>query len=35
MPPADKQRCLELTDPVELLQFLRPMLRPFRREKPQ
>jgi hypothetical protein len=35
MPPADKQRCLELTDPVALLQFLRPMLRPFRREKPQ
>ncbi|MEO8224000.1 MAG: LON peptidase substrate-binding domain-containing protein [Gammaproteobacteria bacterium] len=35
MPPADKQRCLELTDPVELLQFLRPMLRPFRRDKPQ
>jgi len=35
MPPADKQRCLELTDPIELLQFLRPMLRPFRREKPQ
>jgi Lon protease-like protein len=35
MPPADKQRCLEVTDPVELLQYLRPMLRPFRREKPQ
>jgi Lon protease-like protein len=35
MPPADKQRCLELTDPIALLQFLRPMLRPFRREKPQ
>lgn len=35
MPPADKQRCLELSDPIELLQFLRPMLRPFRREKPQ
>ncbi len=35
MPPADKQRCLELTDPVELLKFLRPMLRPFRRKKPQ
>lgn len=35
MPPSDKQRCLELTDPVELLQFLRPMLRPFRRDKPQ
>lgn len=35
MPPADKQRCLELTDPIELLHFLRPMLRPFRREKPQ
>jgi Lon protease-like protein len=33
--PADKQRCLELTDPIELLQFLRPMLRPFRREKLQ
>ncbi len=32
MPPADKQRCLELDDPVERLQFLRPMLRPFRRE---
>lgn len=35
MPPADKQRCLELTDPIELLRFLRPMLRPCRREKPQ
>jgi Lon protease-like protein len=35
MSPADKQRCLELTDPVELLQYLRPMLRPLRREKPQ
>lgn len=35
MPPSDKQRCLELADPVELLQFLKPMLRPFRREKPQ
>lgn len=35
MPPADKQRCLELTDPVELLQFLRPMLHPVRREKSQ
>lgn len=35
MSPADKQRCLELTDPVELLQYLRPMLRPFPREKPQ
>ncbi len=35
MPPSDKQRCLELTDPVELLQFLRPMLRPFRRERRQ
>ena len=35
MSPADKQRCLELTDPIEVLQFLRPMLRPFRREKPQ
>lgn len=35
MPPADKQRCLELTDPIELLRFLRPMLRPVRREKPQ
>lgn len=35
MPPSDKQRCLELTDPIELLRFLRPMLRPFRRETPQ
>ncbi len=35
MSPAEKQRCLELADPVELLAFLRPMLRPFRREKPQ
>lgn len=35
MSPTDKQRCLELTDPIELLQFLRPMLRPFRREKPK
>lgn len=35
MPPADKQRCLELDDPVERLQVLRPMLRPFRRQKTQ
>ena len=35
MSPTDKQRCLELRDPVELLQYLRPMLRTFRREKPQ
>jgi len=35
MSPAEKQRCLELADPVELLAFLRPMLRPFSREKPQ
>ena len=35
MPPADKQRCLEIEDPLELLKFLRPMLRPFRRDKPQ
>jgi Lon protease-like protein len=35
MSPANKQRCLELTDPVELLAYLRPMLRPLRREKPQ
>lgn len=35
MSPADKQRCLELTDPVELLKFLRPMLRPLRRKKPK
>ncbi|MEO7386845.1 MAG: LON peptidase substrate-binding domain-containing protein [Gammaproteobacteria bacterium] len=35
MPPADKQRCLELENPIALLEFLRPMLRPFRREKPQ
>lgn len=35
MSPADKQHCLELSDPVELLQFLRPMLRPLPREKPQ
>mgnify|MGYP001036689239 CR=1 FL=1 len=35
MPPADKQRCLELDDPVERLRFLRPMLRPFRRENTQ
>lgn len=35
MSPADKQRCLELTDPVELLKYLRPMLRPYSRAKPQ
>ena len=35
MSPADKQRCLELSDPVELLQYLRPMLRPSRRAQPQ
>lgn len=35
MSPADKQQCLELTDPVELLKYLRPMLRPFPRAKPQ
>jgi Lon protease-like protein len=35
MSPADKQRCLELADPVELLKYLQPMLRPFPREKPQ
>lgn len=35
MPPTDKQRCLELRDPIELLHFLQPRLRPFRREKTQ
>lgn len=35
MSPADKQHCLELTDPVELLEFLRPMLRPTPRNKSQ
>lgn len=35
MSPADKQRCVELTDPIDLLHFLRPMLRPVRRDKPQ
>ncbi|MCL4721846.1 MAG: LON peptidase substrate-binding domain-containing protein [Gammaproteobacteria bacterium] len=35
MPPADKQRCLEFDDPVERLRVLRPMLRPFRRDKTQ
>ena len=35
MAPADKQHCLELTDPLERLQVLRPMLRPFRRERSQ
>jgi hypothetical protein len=34
MSPTDKQRCLELTDPVELLKYLQPMLRPYRRKKP-
>jgi Lon protease-like protein len=31
---AEKQHCLELSDPVERLEFLRPMLRPLR-DKPQ
>lgn len=35
MAPADKQHCLELTDPLIRLQVLRPMLRPFRREPSQ
>jgi len=35
MAPADKQHCLELTDPLQRLQILRPMLRPFRREPSQ
>lgn len=35
MAPADKQLCLELTDPLRRLQVLRPMLRPFRREPSQ
>lgn len=33
MPAADKQRCLEFVDPLERLQFLRPMVRPVRRVK--
>jgi uncharacterized protein len=35
MPLPEKQRCLEMDDPVERLRNLRPMLRPFRRERPQ
>lgn len=35
MPPADKQRCLELEDAIARLRFLRPMLRPFRRQTSQ
>lgn len=35
MAPADKQHCLELTDPLTRLQVLRPLLRPFRRERSQ
>lgn len=35
LPAAEKQRCLELDDPVERLASLRPLLRPLRREKPQ
>jgi Lon protease-like protein len=35
MPSAEKQSCLELTDPIERLQVLRPMLRPFRHERGQ
>ena len=31
MPAADKQRCLEFVDPLERLQFLRPMVHPVRR----
>jgi Lon protease-like protein len=32
MPVAEKQACLELTDPIERLRLLRPMLRPLRRQ---
>ncbi|MEZ5562340.1 MAG: LON peptidase substrate-binding domain-containing protein [Gammaproteobacteria bacterium] len=35
MPVAEKQGCLELMDPIERLRVLRPMLRPFRRERGQ
>jgi Lon protease-like protein len=35
MPVAEKQGCLELTDPIERLHLLRPMLRPFRHERGQ
>lgn len=32
MSPAEKQRCMELSNPIELLQMLRPKLHPVRRE---
>jgi Lon protease-like protein len=35
MPVSEKQACLELTDPIERLRVLRPMLRPFRHERGQ
>lgn len=35
MPSLEKQSCLELTDPIERLRVLRPMLRPFRHERGQ
>jgi Lon protease-like protein len=35
MPSAEKQSCLELTDPIERLRVLRPMLRPFRHQRGQ
>lgn len=35
MSAAEKQSCLELTDPVERLRVLRPLLRPFHPERGQ
>ena len=30
-----KQHCLEMDDPLELLKFVRPMLQSIRQERPQ
>ena len=35
MPSEDKQHCLEVSDPIERLQYLRPMLRAIRRNRTQ
>jgi len=35
MPGEDKQHCLEVSDPIERLQYLRPMLRAIRRNRTQ
>ncbi|MCC5793557.1 MAG: LON peptidase substrate-binding domain-containing protein [Chromatiales bacterium] len=35
MPAADKQRCLEVSDPLERLRFLQPLLQSLRSRRPQ